>query len=167
MLVLYYAAFSTRPFSIPGRCKCSSPKNPSWLRFVFVAGHGEWKDRTPREAWNLIMLEVHLTNVRIKVWKQRASNLTAKIVTLRNFFRSGEGSPRHLRNHVHLSSNQTPQEKATKHQATPTARLQSSFRRKRADGLQLRIRNPWGQNAPRTWKGRWGKDPLHGMLIQR
>ena len=21
-----------------------------------------------------------------------------------------------------------------------------------------RIRNPWGQNAPRTWKGKWGKD---------
>ena len=111
MLVLYYAAFSTRPFSIPGRCNCSSPKNPSWLRFVFVAGHGEWKDRTPREAWNLMMLEVHLTNVRIKVWKQRASNLTAKIVTLHNFFRSGEISPRHLRNHVHLSSNQNPPKK--------------------------------------------------------
>eukprot|EP00434_Breviolum_minutum_P030706 symbB.v1.2.027155.t1/scaffold2767.1/size71155/4 len=31
----------------------------------------------------------------------------------------------------------------------------------------VKIRNPWGQNAPRTWKGRWGKDPLHGMLIQR
>ena len=22
----------------------------------------------------------------------------------------------------------------------------------------VKIRNPWGQNAPRTWKGRWGKD---------
>lgn len=68
-----------RPFSIPGRFNCSSLQNPSWLRFVFVAGDGEWKDRTPREAWNLMMLEVHLTNARIKAWKQRASNLAAKI----------------------------------------------------------------------------------------
>ncbi|CAJ1362614.1 unnamed protein product [Effrenium voratum] len=22
----------------------------------------------------------------------------------------------------------------------------------------VKIRNPWGQNAPRTWKGKWGKD---------
>ena len=28
----------------------------------------------------------------------------------------------------------------------------------RFKGLRLaRIRNPWGQNAPRTWKGKWGK----------
>lgn len=167
MLVLYYAAFSTRPFSIPGRCKCSSPKNPSWLRFVFVAGHGEWKDRTPREAWNLMMLEVHLTNVRIKAWKQRASNLAAKIVTLRNFFWSGARSP-HSRKHVHLSSNQTPPRKSDETSSYTNCPASVIFLRKhRADGLQLRIRNPWGQNAPRTWKGRWGKDPLHGMLIQR
>ena len=32
--------------------------------------------------------------------------------------------------------------------------------------FSLRIRNPWGQNAPRTWKGKWGKD-RHGVVVGR
>ena len=54
------------------------PPNPSWLRFVFLAGDGEWKDRTPGEAWNLRSIGVAKgSNQSLEI--QWISYLVAKI----------------------------------------------------------------------------------------
>ena len=78
------------------------PKKPILVtvRFVFVAGDGEWKDWTPREAWNLMMLEVDLT------FESKPLPKWGKITTFKES--------------CSFKFQQNPlQEKTPKHQATP------------------------------------------------